>query len=250
MILVLDFDGVVVDSTIECMLVSHEAFYRFSQIYHRPSKFKSTITEDKKLFFKNRRKFVRGAPEYLGLWDAFTKNDAQQSNFTEQVQKANYEVGEIQKFVEIFFATREKYKHESLDDWINLHLVAPALIATLNQIPNQNLYFATLKDAKSVQQILKNSGVIVQDSRIFDHTKINNKLEAVKLILNAEQCPKNDILYVDDILSHLLPVANYGVRCILAEWFNITDQSFENINIRRCYDAKELNYLVEGTYGN
>lgn len=249
MILVLDFDGVVVDSTMECMLISHEAFYRFSQIYHRPSKFKSTITEDKELFFKKRRKFVRGAPEYLGLWDAFTKDDAQQINFTEQIQKANYEVGEIQKFVEIFFETREKYKNESLDDWINLHLVAPALIATLKQIPKSNLYFATLKDAKSVQQILRNFGVSVPASRIYDHTKIKNKLEAIKLVLDAEQCPKNDILYVDDILSHLLPVANYGVRCILAEWFNVTDQNFENINIRRCYDAKELNYLVEATLG-
>jgi phosphoglycolate phosphatase-like HAD superfamily hydrolase len=216
-IIVFDFDGVVCDSTDECMVSSWNAW----ETWESRSGFRKTVAEfsdEDKENFKKVRPRVRGAGEYYILRRAFTENiriDDQQTYQYLEEQWKKYLI----PFKSIFFDMRNRLRQENLDQWIDLHPIYDNVIDVMKTLNDKNkLYIATLKDAESVRLILAKQGLTLLDERLLDQAQIKSKLQALDQFRHQIGCEKIEMIFIDDNVTHLLEPKSSNYPVFLTTW--------------------------------
>ena len=222
-IFVFDFDGVVCDSTDECMVTSWNAWEKWQS----RKGFRRTLAEfsvDELQAFRKVRPRVRGAGEYYILRRAFDENnliDSQETFDTLEVQWHQY----LDEFKKVFFEMRNFLRNENLDQWIDLHPVYSDVIDVMKKLNQQNrLYIATLKDAESVRLILGRQGLKILEDRLFDQSQITSKLQALEIIRDKLNCEKKDLIFIDDNVTHLVESNIAGFSVYLTTWGSVMDE--------------------------
>jgi len=222
-IIVFDFDGVVCDSTDECMVTSWNAWEEWNQ----RDNFRTNLlrfTKDDRLAFRKVRPRVRGAGEYYILRRAFSEEidiDSQETyNRLEEQWQEN-----IDPFKTVFFKAREKLRQDDLNAWIDLHPVFNYVIEVIKVLNDQNrLYIATLKDAKSVRLILENKNINIKEDRLLDQSQVKSKLQALDKFRKQLVCDKQDMIFIDDNITHLLEPSNAKYTVFLTTWGEVLDE--------------------------
>ena len=215
-IVVFDFDGVVCDSTDECMVTSWNAWEK----YNGRDNFRTDLAEfsrEDKLNFRQVRPRVRGAGEYYILHRSFSESldIGNQAAYDKLEKKWSYE---ITAFKKVFFKAREKLRKIDLEAWIDLHPVFDDVINVMKVLDRQNrLCIATLKDA-SVKLILSKQGLNIGDKNLLDQSKIKSKLEALDIFRRRFDSGVDDIVFIDDNVTHLIEPNNEGYEVYLATW--------------------------------
>lgn len=237
MIYVFDFDGVVCDSTDECMVCSWNAWQEWTgknELRYKLKDFKpSDIT-----WFKPLRPRVRGAGEYYILERARSEeiNIDKQSDYDHLCEKWS---DEISSFKKIFYQHRSELRQKDLKAWIDLHPIYVEVVSLIQNLQfSRKLFIATLKDRESVQLILRNVNIDIDDENLFDQSQINSKLDALNHIREKEKCEKEDIIFIDDNVTHLIGPKEAGYSVYLAAWGSITAEYLQiaddlKINILR-----------------
>ena len=173
-LMVFDFDGVVCDSTNECLVTSWNAWERWesrSCFRNDLSKF----TKEDKLNFQRLRPRVKGAGEYYILRRAFAESINIETRKTYSQLEREWKDNFL-PFKEVFFNARTRLQHGNLDNWIDLHLIYKDVIEVMRILNSQGrLYMATLKDSESVRLILGKQGLKIPVENLLDQSKINSK---------------------------------------------------------------------------
>ncbi|MBU2510527.1 HAD hydrolase-like protein [bacterium] len=216
-ILVFDFDNVICDSTDECMVSSWNAWQKWKS---KPG-FRRTVSEfsaEEAAKFRHLRPRVRGAGEYYLLHRSFSENieikDQGDYNRLETSWDKHFT-----KYKVLFFEARNRLRKENLDAWIDLHHVFDDVIDTIRYYNHQNrFYIATLKDEESVRLILNKQGLLINGDRILDQGKITSKLQALDYIRDQLECQKDDLIFIDDNVTHLIEPQLSEYPVYLATW--------------------------------
>jgi len=216
-IIVFDFDGVVCDSTDECMVTSWNAWEK----WNKREGFRNSVLGFNKeyiLSFREIRPRVRGAGEYYILCRSLSEGI--EINNQDKYDKLEKDWKDyIEPFKEAFFDSRERLRKINLEAWIDLHPVFYDVIETMKVLNRQNrLYIATLKDSKSVKLILKKQGLVIEDQKLLDQSQIKTKLQALNIFRGNIGCSKNDIVFIDDNVTHLLEPKKSGYNVYLTKW--------------------------------
>jgi len=218
-IIVFDFDGVVCDSTDECMVTAWNAW----QLWNKKDGFRRTVTEfsdEEVKSFRKLRPYVRGAGEYYILCNSQQENISilNQGDFdTFAAQWKEF----MNPFKKVFFQCREKLRTEDLEEWIKLHPVYMEVINLLKELNTQErLYVATLKDGQSVKLILNYHGIDIPKEKILDQAQVASKLEALNRIAQVEAASKDEMLFIDDNFTHLVNPHKNGYHVYLSSWGN------------------------------
>lgn len=215
--IVFDFDGVVCDSTDECIVTSWNAW----ETWESRSGFRrklSDFSDAEKIAFRKLRPYVRGAGEYYIIRRAQAENielhgQADIDHYVGQWKEL------IDPFKNVFFDCRNKLRGENLLAWVELHPVFQEVIDVLIELNKQNrLYIATLKDGESVKLILEHHGVVIPPERMLDQSQIKSKLQALDRICETLHCNKSDVLFLDDNFTHLIEPFKAGYLVYLTNW--------------------------------
>ena len=222
-IIIFDFDGVVCDSTDECMVTSWNAWEEWGS----RKNFRKTVNEfskEEKSSFRKVRPRVRGAGEYYILRRAFSE----EINIEDQETYNNLEKHwqeYIEPFKSIFFKARDRLRKDDVSAWIDLHPIFDNVIEVMKILNKQDrLYVATLKDAKSVMLILNKQGINLSDKKLLDQSQIKTKLQALDIFRKRLGCNKDDRIFIDDNVTHLLDPKNSGYTVFLTVWGSILDE--------------------------
>ena len=223
-IYVLDFDGVICDSTPECMVSAwnawnknHKKEYFFEDLSHFSKK---QISE-----FRLLRPFVKGAGEYFTLMKILEEQNVTSINllkYSEEVKKNKIKNIEFKKD---FYFARKKLRNLSEKKWVELHYIYKPVINFMKKIDKNSLCIATLKDRESVSLILKAQGLELSDSQIIDESMINNKLDALNIYVKKLKKKKNEIIFIDDNVTHLLDPFKEGFSVFLSTWCNCSEET-------------------------
>jgi phosphoglycolate phosphatase-like HAD superfamily hydrolase len=218
-IVVFDFDGVVCDSTDECLVTSWNAWERWhGRSGYRPSL--DDFSKSERDAFRPLRPYVRGAGEYYVLRRCLEENlpMSGQSDFENYCRKWMHHLSSFKKG---FYEERERMRAENLQGWLDLHPVWPEVVNLLKKIYREGrAYVATLKDGESVRLILEAHNLSLPPERLFDQSQIASKLEALDTIRNIEGCSAQDIVFLDDNVMHLIGPLQAGYPCYLTTWGN------------------------------
>tara|TARA_Y100001980_G_C14537540_1_gene314538 strand:- start:8 stop:703 length:696 start_codon:yes stop_codon:yes gene_type:complete len=210
----LDFDGVICNSINECMLVS---FCSFFDINITNDSF-SNISNDQKNKFSRYRYLVGPAFEYNSLWEAIENsksNDSIISYFTGINPSKEIAVKNQKKF----YKNRTDFKIKDFTNWSRLNPfygeIHKALIAKKDL---RNIFIVTSKDYQSVVELLKYNKIPINKKQIYSYEKSLDKKILFEELLDEHKIDKNDIIFIDDKLSHLENVTTFGIKSFLALW--------------------------------
>jgi len=225
-IIVFDFDGVVCDSTDECMVTSWNAWEK----WEKRNNFRYSVNEfpeEEKSIFRSMRPYVKGAGEYYILRRLLKENIPFRGQDTFDSLGKEW-LNFLPAFKEVFFECREIFRSKDLYSWIELHPVFSEVIVTMQRLNNENrLFIATLKDGESVKLILQYHGIKIESSQMIDQSQVRTKLEALDLIRESLGCAKSDMIFLDDNYTHLTSPHKADYLVYLTSWGNIVPEFIE-----------------------
>jgi len=218
-IVVFDFDGVICDSTAECMVTSWNAWER----WNKRTGERTTVEEfslAEREAYRPIRPLARGAGEHYVLRRCLAEglSLAGQGDYEEFCLTWSED---IRAYKDVFLRERDRFRKHALDDWIALHVVFPSVRGAYRRLLDENrAYIATLKDGESVRLILGAEGIKVPAARLLDQSQVDNKLDALNEVVRLESCRKEDLLLIDDNVTHLVAPAASGYPCLWTTWGN------------------------------
>lgn len=214
----LDFDGVIVDSIDECFQVSSLAF---NGIGHQVS------SEEKDLFYQYRY-LVQPAQNYFLLYKAikqFINGSVQDipETFTRLEESEDKKLLELFEFT--FFRIRE-FLQQDEHAWLSAHRLSD-YGKTLQNKKLEGYHIVTTKNKRSVELLLKHFDIDIPS--IYD--KEDYRIEGTKgKVIDGilKKYSYQEAIFVDDAVNHLKTVTNPQVKPYFADWgYDKDGQGFE-----------------------
>jgi phosphoglycolate phosphatase-like HAD superfamily hydrolase len=225
-VLALDFDGVLCDSTDECVVTAWNAWLKHTgqdgflmRSQDVPEPFQSEI--------RRLRGYVRTGGEYGVLMQVV--KEKQTIDCRKDYEKAitlHHLI--IKPFAEIFFEARNKMRKLDEHHWLNLHTVYAGIPEHLRELWSKfRIFVVTGKDADAVQLFFSRFDLTLPNDCIYDKDAGHDKLGAIRHLAGETQQPLKSVIYLDDNIGHLLPVHQAGCRVLMAEWGYHTDEDLK-----------------------
>ncbi len=236
-ILALDFDGVIVDSVLDSLFVSHNAYLRLygsgKKKYFGGKLFTFENWEETKKqyqgeikYYRTLRPYIRGATDY-GLLQKLIeenksiKNQEEFDNYRKTV-KFNFEAYEKE-----FYKERERLQNINYRAWFNLEPPYSKVIEGIKKILEEGtkVVIATSNRRKAIDKSFTPEyfGFTIKPEDILDRRFGEDKSEQMKHIVKSYNIKFEEIYFVDDQVSHLIQTRTLGVKVFLAGWSYATD---------------------------
>ena len=215
-ICVFDVDGIIVDSTDECLIIAWNAYQEYvGKTNFIKSPDEANLDYDKK--FRLTRNYVRAMGEYLVVFETEYNFIKSQNDYEEKLALLKNE--NLERYGRIFFQKRELFKRAYFPFWLSLHSYYEGLksiLATCNK--EGNLYIVTGKDRDSSIELLSQINIKVNQNKIFHMNISLNKLESLKKIATIEGVEHKKIHFLDDNVTHLRDPHKNGFTVALGDW--------------------------------
>jgi len=236
-ILALDFDGVIVDSVLDSLFVSRNAYLRFygpgKKKYFGAELFTFENWEETKKqyqkeikYYRTLRPYIRGATDY-GLIQKLIeenksiKNQEEFDNYRKTV-KFDFEAYEKE-----FYKERERLQNINYRAWFNLEPPYPKAIEGIKKLLEEGIkiVIATSNRRKAIAKSFTPEyfGFTIKPEDILDKRFGENKSEQMKHIVKSYNIKFEKIYFVDDQVNHLIQTKTLGVKVFLAGWSYATD---------------------------
>ncbi len=222
-ILILDFDGVIVDSTEECAVVAWNAWLKYN---HQPGSVRlpEQIPDSPLNKLRYLRNYVKTAGEYLVIFNS-DKNGVDvdsQTDYDKIVADAGKDISDFASYV---FSERETLRQNEHNHWVNLHTIYSGVGNQLKKIWDHfDVYVVTGKDKETVLTFYKALNLPLKKEHVFDKDAGKQKLQIIRDLAGEKGVPLSKVVFVDDNVMHLLPLKNAGCRVLMAEWGYHTDE--------------------------
>ncbi len=215
-IVAFDVDGVIFDSTEECLVIAWNAYQNLigndEKISHP-----SEAREDYDLKFRSIRNYVRSMDEYLVIFYGNIPENPDQKDFEECLASIDDEQKKL--YTQSFYYERKEYKSRSYKEWIRLHYPYENILQILKLCSEKkSLYMVTGKDRASVKDLLDYFAPEVQVQEIYDKHAVENKLIALMKIARDQDFEHKEIKFIDDNVTHLFEPQKNNFNIGLAEW--------------------------------
>jgi phosphoglycolate phosphatase-like HAD superfamily hydrolase len=218
--LVLDFDGVIVDSAEECFERSLEA-YANTQLSDVGPGYSTCLRP----LFLRYRYLVGPAANFWDLMEAISRCSLKDEHgqvpivFSALiVDRTQDTLSKRERFISDFFKSRRNKINDCNELWLAQHRMYSQVNSLLSSVDTHNIFIATMKDSESVIELLKYFGIPILNENIFDNQYGSNKEIHIRKVLSQLECDPKNVLFVDDNSNHLKEVSGTGVKLAYASW--------------------------------
>lgn len=211
-ILALDFEGVLCDSSKECMLVawygthgaSVEAFG--TRGWHKlPPAFVER--------FLAYRPFMHHLGHFLVPMLSDLPRIVSQEAF--QTAYASLEAARRERFIEQVSQYRQQVRVLRTATWLQMHVWYPRIAYWLRRF-RQPVYIVTARDRASVLTLLESKSIVLAPDHVFGERV--SKLEALATIVHREQISPQALTFIDDHPEHVRSARQKGYQAFFASW--------------------------------
>jgi len=243
-VLALDFDGVIADSQIECLLVGFNTYMNFTKdtklfdgqkitydnFDELKEKYKETIEKYKKL-----RPYVIDAFCYY-VFLRIIENNIEIRNQNEYIELREKLMKDYYKeYVTNYYEERSSLQEQDYEKWVELEAPFENIINDIKKLENNHtITIATNNKKNVVKRFLDKFNI--NPKIITDPTISIDKEKQLSFIKNKLNVNFEDIHFVDDQVKHFPKLLKLGVKCYLATWGYNNEQQQE--------EAKELGVVM------
>ncbi len=210
-ILALDFDGTVFDTAYECYVAALKTFNKMGEELED----KPDILEK----FMKARVFVKAAGDFYLVLKAIKEGSLDFDKLTqEEFNQKNKELDKMGgEFSRLFYQIRDGMRKDDFDGWIKLHRECQGARETLKQLSRDyRIVVTTTNDKKSISIFMGLLGVKVDS--ILDKSVSMDKRVHIQIIMDKYKAKPEEVLFIDDILEHILAVKKTGINTVMAGW--------------------------------
>ena len=216
-IIALDFDGVIVNSVNECLLVGYYAYQKFAE----PSiKLKSieNLSDSELKLLTSYRPFVLSGEDYVFISMALELNH----HFKNQSDYDKFKLENIEyarQFYKMFQNERSNLLNTNRKLWFKLNefFIGMESFMRIN-CSSDNLIIISTKPKIFIIEILKNHNINFDEQRIFHASNVDTKKDIIRRFLSDNSIEPNNFFFIDDQISTLKDVKSLAINCFLAEW--------------------------------
>jgi hypothetical protein len=190
-IFILDFDGVICDSHLECFYVAYKVIFKKNF-----DSFKYFFKQNKKkIIYYNR--FVKVGADFCKVL-LLLKLNRKYKNLMFKIDK---------KYERKFYIERQKIKKKNLKFWIQLNPFYKNIIRIFKNRINDDIFILSHKDFNSINILLKFNNIKIPIKNIFDKNKFKNKQTFLKRNFGKE----NLIYFFDDQIKNLINIKKKNI---------------------------------------
>jgi phosphoglycolate phosphatase-like HAD superfamily hydrolase len=242
-IVVFDVDGVIFDSTNECLVIAWNAYQelkgRGKKIF---SPFEAEQEYEKK--FRSIRNYVRSMDEYLVIFLGEYSDNPNQKDFEDILIQIDDDLKS--RYTNFFYNERKAFKSRFYEQWIELHSAYEGILDVLTLCSKKkSLFMVTGKDKTSVKDLMGHFAPEVRVNKIYDKHAVENKLIALKKIAKDNGLENQRIKFIDDNVTHLFEPQRDNFNIGLAKWGyampdHISEAEKRNIPILSLADLEDF----------
>lgn len=232
--IILDFDGVIIDSMEECLLIS---FCVYCQVFFDEGFVLEKIPEEKRKRFVKFRYLVGPAREYSYLWQSIESARSDEDIEGEFYRLKKENAVNVEQYEQKFYNLRNIYQMKNRDSWILLNPMYPGIDKEIRMLLGKtSVFISSTKDEKSIELLCSTYNLPIKDGHIYGKDHGIDKVKHIKRIAKFIPARCENLSFVDDNLAYLKKVRNLGVRCYLAGW------GYNSVVIRN--EAREVGIQV------
>ena len=216
-LLVVDFDGVLCDSAVECMLTAYNAYKVVLGSSGAPVRSIDALNAAHAELFLRHRHLVRVAKEYFLLWYEIER-DADLERLAELKADKSIAPDLLTSYHDHFYSERVVWRNADPNGWNAANPLFPGIDPLALRIRDGSAVILSAKDEPSIRSILAFHGVDPTKTDIYGSDTGLDKHELVQRIADEHEIAAADMLCLDDNLDNLTMLADEGVKGCLAMW--------------------------------
>ncbi len=223
-LIVTDFDGVVCDSVLECLLAAHNAW---EQLQSGPDSHRifdlGAIPSQRQGRFRGLRPYLRGAEDFIPLFLAVERElEVSSQRDFDLLRRRLHD--QLPVYQQAFYTERDYLRRKHRELWLELNpLFSPIDRALGSRTSFEDLHILTTKRQADVEDILGFHGIDFPSWQIHS-VKSDGKMERLQAIMKASGAAPARTLYVEDQIDYLISAAPLGVELLLAEWGYVSEE--------------------------
>jgi len=240
-ILAVDFDGVISDSALKSLFVSHNTYCKYFGLEVKRNFGGKLFTfenwEEMKRQYKKEMDYYHRLRSYIELSGDFfviikiVEEQIQIKDQQEFIAYRNQLQFDYHFFRELFFQEKEKWQKKSFRKWFFLSPVFKEVIKGIQQFlqEGQKVVIATSNRREAIHSAFQPEyiGFKINMEDIFDKNFGQHKAEHMQAIAKKYGAKLEEIYFVDDQLSYLKGTDTLGVQVFLAGWGYCTESQKE-----------------------
>lgn len=237
-VLAVDYDGVIVDSVMDSLFVSYNAYLRLFGSSKRKQfggklftfnnwpmilkKYKKEIQ-----YYRSLRPYIRGATDY-GLIQKLMEEGKEIHNQQEFDQYRETIQFDFQNYHDAFYQERKRLQQEDFEGWLSLQPPYKEVIKGIQQFVEEGIkvVIATSNRREYIFQTFHPHyyNIPVDAGDILDFRFGEDKSSQMHHICAEYSVNYEDIYFIDDQLAHLEQTIHLGIHVFLAGWSYATEQ--------------------------
>jgi phosphoglycolate phosphatase-like HAD superfamily hydrolase len=240
-VLAIDYDGVIVDSVLDSLFVSHNAYLELVGSSNKKVfsgerlTFQNWTKIQKKYdqeiqYYRSLRPFIRGATDY-GLIQKLLEEKRYLRNQQEFDYYRNTVQFEFQKFHQLFYQERKRLQEKSFEGWLKLEPAYQEVVRGINHFVQEGVkvVVATSNRREYIARAFHPNyyNIPIKEEDILDVSMGEDKSNQMKYINKYYGVQCDEIYFVDDQLTHLEQTRGLGIHVFLAGWSYATLQQKE-----------------------
>lgn len=231
-VLALDFDGVIANTIIDNFFTSFNVYLKFNpgtQLLNGiPLTFdnvKQSILQNKDIFkqFRSFCSFVTKANQYIIAFYIIERKEKVRNQLEFDVFCKSFHETTLNSFQDEFYVERKRLQSLDLDKWYGLSAPFKDIIAEIKKLTG-NIFLVTNRDKDSTIKLTGMFDLTIDEDKIIHKDFGINKAEKLTTLSEKLNIGKQDIVFVDDILKHVLAVKQAGFNAFLATWGFSTEE--------------------------
>ena len=211
-----DFDGVIADSILECMISGYNAYAHIKGTLKRKYDIED-FSDSEILDFRRLRNFIRSGEDYVYIMLSFDlgipiQSQADWDHFTAQYAELK------ESYYSAFYESRNHILDSFKEKWLALNPLYPGIKEFISHIPVEHIFIVTTKDVHFVKEILTANGITLIDKQMYQAVKGLKKPQIILNILSDFNISSEKLIFIDDHAQTVLDVSETAVNCYLSGW--------------------------------
>ena len=217
-LLILDFDGVICDSAVECMITAYNARNVINntgleKVYKR-NQLDAQFNEK----FIKYRPLVRIAKEYYLLCERIIDGDDLHS-LHRMIPRDQEEKNRMDAFHDCFYRERASWMKDDMAGWLASNPLYPGTKELFDKDNiKQDIMIVSAKDKTSISTVLSFNGIDTDRLKIFGSDTGLDKQDLTNWAQSEAKVLLSEISFLDDNLENLIMISEMGVNVYMAEW--------------------------------
>ncbi len=218
-----DFDGVICDSVLECLLVTYNAYHRLTDDSFERVLSLNAISPEQQFRFRKLRPYLKGADDFVPMYLAITagvqienQDDFTTFRATHAEQLATYQ--------RAFYAERDYLQQHEKTIWLGMNPLfdgfKDALLACTSF---DRTYILTTKRQQDVQEIFEFQQIPFPIDHVI-YMKAAGKSQKLLEMIEEHGAAFENTIYVEDQVEFLIASRQHNIGSYLVEWGYVSEQ--------------------------